>query len=470
MIEKMLNHISTNYSFFLKNIKLIWIILLTYYTNFKILDKKITVNFINILKFIAIIFFGIVVYYIQNNTSSFINIILIIIVLSALFSINNYIQSIITTVISLSTNYLMSLFSIVIDFFLVKKILKINNIFLNLVFILMIHITLLSSALKIKRLKYGIKPIKDYNNNYYSDMFIIEIGSILLLLFVFLNIVNFEVSKNVILSIIVYGIILCIIIEKAIRLQYKETNLLKELELLRYQVVEKDNNIQTLEQENLSYSKKAHSLEHKLKSLENKINKLTYNQEISKEIGIENEIKNISSQMHNKIVYVELDKTGIEEIDDMLDTMRNEAIKNNIEFNLQLKGNIYQMTNNYIDKQDLAILLADHIKDAIIAINHTENINKSILVRLGKIENCFALYIYDTGVEFKKEVLDNLGKIPITTYKEEGGTGMGFMNTFDTLNKTNASLTIKQIGPPSKDNYTKVIMITFDGKHEFKII
>ena len=91
MIEKMLNHISTNYSFFLKNIKLIWIILLTYYTNFKILDKKITVNFINILKFIAIIFFGIVVYYIQNNTSSFINIILIIIVLSALFSINNYI-------------------------------------------------------------------------------------------------------------------------------------------------------------------------------------------------------------------------------------------------------------------------------------------------------------------------------------------------------------------------------------------
>ena len=226
----------------------------------------------------------------------------------------------------------------------------------------------------------------------------------------------------------------------------------------------------SLEQENLSYSKKAHSLEHKLKSLENKINKLTYNQEISKEIGIENEIKNISSQMHNKIVYVELDKTGIEEIDDMLDTMRNEAIKNNIEFNLQLKGNIYQMTNNYIDKQDLAILLADHIKDAIIAINHTENINKSILVRLGKIENCFALYIYDTGVEFKKEVLDNLGKIPITTYKEEGGTGMGFMNTFDTLNKTNASLTIKQIGPPSKDNYTKVIMITFDGKHEFKII
>ena len=46
---------------------------------------------------------------------------------------------------------------------------------------------------------------------------------------------------------------------------------------------------------------------------------------------------------------------------------------------------------------------------------------------------------------------------------------MGFMNTFDTLRKHNASLIINEIGAPSKDNYTKVLMIKFDNKNEFKI-
>ena len=113
----------------------------------------------------------------------------------------------------------------------------------------------------------------------------------------------------------------------------------------------------------------------------------------------------------------------------------------------------------------MAILLADHIKDAIIAINHSDNINKSIMVRLGKIEECFAVYFYDSGVDFPKKVFDSLGKKPITTYSNEGGTGMGFMNTFDLLNKYSASLIIENIGKPSKDNYTKIIKIIFDNKN-----
>jgi nitrogen fixation/metabolism regulation signal transduction histidine kinase len=146
--------------------------------------------------------------------------------------------------------------------------------------------------------------------------------------------------------------------------------------------------------------------------------------------------------------------------------MQEECRMNGIDFSLQLKGNIYQMTNNYVTKEELSILLADHIKDAIIAINHTDTINKTIMVRLGKIDDNFGLYIYDSGVEFPKEVLENLGKKPITTYHNEGGTGMGFMNTFDTLNKHNASLIIESIGKPSNDNYTKVIKIIFDGKND----
>ena len=82
----------------------------------------------------------------------------------------------------------------------------------------------------------------------------------------------------------------------------------------------------------------------------------------------------------------------------------------------------------------------------------------------------YSLYIYDSGIEFEKETLENIGKKPSTTHKDEGGTGMGFMNTFDTLRKCKASLTIEEFNEPSKDNYTKAIIIKFDNKNEFNII
>ena len=46
---------------------------------------------------------------------------------------------------------------------------------------------------------------------------------------------------------------------------------------------------------------------------------------------------------------------------------------------------------------------------------------------------------------------------------------MGFMNTFDTLRKYNASLSIEEFNEPIIDNYTKVIAIKFDKKKEVKI-
>ena len=46
---------------------------------------------------------------------------------------------------------------------------------------------------------------------------------------------------------------------------------------------------------------------------------------------------------------------------------------------------------------------------------------------------------------------------------------MGFMNTFDTLNKTKASFIINEIGKPCEDNYTKVLIFKFDKQNEFKV-
>ena len=193
------------------------------------------------------------------------------------------------------------------------------------------------------------------------------------------------------------------------------------------------------------------------------------NNEIANELSIKDEIKQISKEYNKQKVIAELPKTEIDIVDDMLDCMKEECIENSIDFELQINGNINHMVNNYIPKEELQILLADHIKDAIIAIRHSDNINRSILVRLGLIDGIYSLYIYDSGIEFEIDTLINIGTKPVTTHNEEGGTGMGFLNTFDTLKKHNATMIINEIGKESKDNYTKVIMIKFDNKNEFEI-
>ena len=88
---------------------------------------------------------------------------------------------------------------------------------------------------------------------------------------------------------------------------------------------------------------------------------------------------------------------------------------------------------------------------------------------LGLIDGVYSVYIYDSGIEFEIETLINLGNKPSTTHADDGGTGMGFMNTFDTLRKSKASLIIEEYGKPSKDNFTKVIKIIFDNKNEYKL-
>lgn len=259
-----------------------------------------------------------------------------------------------------------------------------------------------------------------------------------------------------------------ITIQKSLQLYYKQKLLIQDLEETKKELENKNKEIQELEKENLDFSKISHSIAHKQKALEYKLNKLMLNTEISEEIDLKDRVENVTKELKKETV-IELSKTNIPELDDMLQYMQAECVKKDINFELQLNGNIYHMINNYIQKEDLAILLADHIKNAIIAINHSNNTNKSILVRLGMIDGINSLYVYDSGIEFEINTLINLGKVPNTTHKNEGGTGMGFMNTFDTLKKFRASIAINEYGKPCKDDYTKAIIIKFDEKNQFEI-
>ena len=228
--------------------------------------------------------------------------------------------------------------------------------------------------------------------------------------------------------------------------------------------------------ERFKISKLNHEFYNRQKSLELAVEEFVKNSksEASDEIGIMDKIQSLSKEYSGKVEEIKtadrLYTTNIPEIDDMFKYMQSECKNNNIDFNLQINGNIFYMINNLIDKSRLVTLIGDHIRDAIIAINHSDNKNRSIIAILGMKDKYYEFSVYDTGIEFEIDTLLKLGLEPATTHKDEGGTGIGFITTFETLKETKASLVIEEKHGVVDNDYTKSVNIVFDGKNEYRII
>ena len=440
--------------------------ILIYHTYTKIIKNEIKVN--KIIIYLGIIIFSIICVWIRVNSGFFISIIIWTMFISYMFSWKNNDgigHVLILTIVCLAINYIIRFLAIIIVFFICKMFnLQIKIIKECIVFLIQAFILLYIS--KLKRIKNGMSYFKMNLYNSFLDFNMLNICIVVSFFYFLLIDLDMKDMGKTVTYFGFYTILLILTIKKSIEAYYKQKLLVQDLNETKRELEEKKKEVEELEKENLGFNKRSHSLAYKQKSLEFKLNKLLMKSEFADELGLTDEFKNISIQMKENEKLPKLDRTGIIEVDDMLDMMQEECRKNKIDFTLQLKGNIYQMTNNFIDKEDLATLLADHIKDAIIAINHTDNLNKSIMVRLGKIDECFAVYFYDSGVEFPEEIFNELGTGPITAYANEGGTGLGFMNTFDVLRKKNASLIVENLGKPSIDNYTKIIKIIFDNKNK----
>lgn len=471
------------YEIILKIVKTGIINFFTLFTAIKIMNKK-SINFskLKIIQYLMELILSIIItcfeIFIESKSNRFYGLVYLIIFLTFVLCKTKKINvgyALVVNLISLGINYIIFFIAVTISG-IISSFTFMSNI-ANIFMIFIVYIALLKIFFMQKRLKNGFdfiqKNIKDDN----VDNIILSVSVIIIYFVAFLTNPNFtEVKVNsTFIAMILISIIMFITISKSFQQYYKHRLLLKELESTKAELDQMNKNNKDLEKENIEINKVNHTLSHKLKALEHKINKLLMNEEITKELSIveKNKIKenleDISKEVYKEKAIVSLTKTEIPNIDNMLELMQEECIKNKIEFELQIIGNIFHMTNNYISKEELEILIADHVKDAIIAINHSDNEYRSILVRLGKIDNCYSLYIYDSGIEFEEETLKNLGKKPSTTHAEEGGTGLGFMNTFDTLRKHNASLIIKEISKPCKNNYTKVLMIKFDGKNNFQV-
>lgn len=459
-------------------LKVLVILSATYISTYKAINHKV-----NLMCFIENIIFNIflafICTFIKYKYNSLIAISFILVSITFVYYFQNresysFSMSLILNTIMLSFNYIL-FFSALFISFLIETIISLKNDFISLLLITMLYIILLSLFFSLRRFKNGISFLKYNIRNDYFNITILNISVGIIFLAILLNNFDFLSTSNFFISFIVFSIIMFITIKNSITLYYKHNLLVKELNETKNELNKKEQEVAKLEAENLEFIKTSHSIAHKQKALEYKIKNLTlnnnFNLEISKEFDLTNDLENISKDLSGNVQSAtpSLSKTGIDKIDDMLEFLHSECVRNKIDFDLKIVGNIHYMTNHFVTIDELEILLADHIKDAIIAIKHSTNVNRTILVKLGLIDEVYSLFIYDSGIEFDIDTLLSLGSKPITTHDEDGGTGLGFMNTFDTLNKHSASLCIHEINAPLPDNYTKSINIKFDNLHKFEI-
>ena len=431
------------------------------YTYIKLgkLTKITTIFLIYFISFLITSIHSILTFSLNSTIYDVLLYILIICLFNYIFSNIKLNNSLIASIISIALYYALNIFSIILNYIINKLIFTPPDI-INFILMSIIHIFSLILIFKIPKFKNGLSFFAQRSNHNYIDILILNISIVILFVFIIVSNLTISLARELVFPFILFSIIMSITIYKSFKQYYRQKLVENQIVDLKLKVESKEKEIELLKHQNLEYSKQNHSIMHKQKSLEYKLNKLELNTEMA------NELSNIT---FSSVINTKLKSTGIDRIDYMLKYMQSECTKNNIEFELILNGNIHHIVNNFISINDLEILLADHIKNAIIAIQHSSNINKSILVKLGLFDNSYSIWIYDSGIEFEQNTLKRLGKEPSTTHSSNGGTGMGFMNTFDTLSKSKASMLIKELGQPTADNYTKIIIIKFGEKFNFKV-
>lgn len=345
---------------------------------------------------------------------------------------------------------------------------------IDLLLELIIEAVFLKYIMNLKRIKNGLSFLKDPIGSEYFSLMLMEISSIVIFTYCIVVNSNHEFSWNILGMFLVLSMIMVIIIQRTITLYYKQKLLAQNIEEYKAEIASKDAEIKSLSEEKYKISKLNHEFYNRQKALIHKVEEITnMNTEAAEELDLSKQINDLTKEYTDKAKEIKtLDKlpsTGITEIDDMFKYMQSECKSKNIQFNLQINGNIYHMINNKIAQNKLVTMIGDHLRDAIIAIEFSKNSFKSILAILGENNGLYEFCVFDTGIEFKIDTLLKLGLEPATTHKDSGGTGIGFMTTFETMSETKASLIINEMHEMNNTDYTKSITIRFDGKNEYRI-
>lgn len=391
----------------------------------------------------------------------------------------NILHGLVSNIISVSFSLIAMFVSTIINFIIYKLMffdITIETI-IEYVTIGIIQFLLIYLFFKIKRFKYGFSFLqgKETMNKENTSKIGILVSSIIIAISLVLSTYSRTTSKILIAILILGGILMIYWIKKSITKYYKEKMKERTVEIQQEQIKQQDEKIKNLQTELADVLQINHKYSHRISAMEKAVTKLgtklQANEEFAEECGdILSSIKKLSKEYKEEVASViketKLPKTNIFSIDNLLEYMKQESEKDKIDFELNLDFDISEILETKIPQSKLETMIADHIRDAIIAINCSDNKKRKIKVVLDKEDNNYQIKFYDTGIEFEIETLSNLGLKRITTHKSAGGSGIGFMTTFETLKQCKASLIIEEY---SDLEYTKAVIIKFDNKNEYRI-
>ncbi|MCR5145867.1 MAG: hypothetical protein K6B70_00740 [Clostridia bacterium] len=447
--------------------------------------KILNIKGIKFYKHLALLSFTIIMsliqYYMQPQISTFYRLFIVYfsysIILGKITNIK-YTRSVLTTLLAIAISNTLFIFSTFIVAFFTSLIARLRTIYESPILVFIISTLTYTSSFalfRIKRFKNGIPFFTHSQNNEYFDIILLTINIIIIFTYFFIGNITVVHAKYLILSIIFFGIISFFIIQKAFILYQKQKLQLKALKDYEQELAETKEKLEIAIAEKEKLVKSNHEFYHRQEALNKKLDDLISEQQliVSAEFGedvgnLKDRITALSNEYVEKTKTLpKLPKTNITEIDDMLSYLQSECDKNHIEFIVKIECDIQHIIDNYISKSQLETLLGDMIRNSIIAINHTQNNFKSIMLIFGIKDNDYEICIYDSGITFETITLINLGFQPASTHLNEGGTGIGFITTFETINSCNASFIINE---ETNNNYSKSFEIKFDNKHEYIII
>ena len=312
--------------------------------------------------------------------------------------------------ISIAISFISLIMATGINFF----IMKINsmNLFqkskIEYTIIGIIQIALIYLFFKINRFKDGFQFLQKENE-------IKIIGTTISLMIIISGVglgiySNMGIRTFVFLILIAGGILMIYWIKKSITKYYKEKMKERTVEIQQEQIKQQDDKIKNLQTELADVLQINHKYSHRISAMEKAVTKLgtklQANEEFAEEYGdILSSIKKLSKEYKEEVASViketKLPKTNIFNIDNLLEYMKQESEKDKIDFKLNLDFDINEILETKIPQNKLETMLADHIRDAIIAINCSENKDRRIKVVLDKEDNNYQIKFYDTGIEFE---------------------------------------------------------------------
>lgn len=385
--------------------------------------------------------------------------------------------SVISFGVTYTIHYVTSLIISMIAFFIFYPNIIVNWQ-LNIVGLLL-DIIIAVLLFKIKRFKNGWSFLQE--NKYSTTGILISIVAIFICAF-FSYTDDSNLGVLVALGIIICAYIVWFWVRRSLSKTYRDKMAEREVSVLQEEIDTLKEEKETIVKENLRLAKVLHEYNHKISALQEQVNTFyakvksgNFSAEIAEELSVvvdnvnqtsENYLKNVDKTIQMK--KEKLPSTNVASIDNMFSHQQSEAAKADIEFLLKVTGSVTDMVEKTIEKERLETLIADHCKDAIIAIGHSKNKLRSIICNIGIVNNCYEFSVTDSGIPFEPETLMKLGKEAVTTHKDTGGTGIGFMTTFETMEKTGASLIITEL-TNEPESFSKTIAIRFDGLKEYRI-